>query len=106
MSKSYRVASPGHRMDGQIVDADNVTTCDRCDGSGKVSFNLGDWETAMVRCPDCGGLGVVLGYPTLSGPPTRVVEVPSADQARSGESPTNEGMGVPVRPGRADQAVA
>jgi len=82
-SPLYRVESLGHRMHGQIVDADNVTECDRCLGQGEV------WYTDDVYrpCPVCRGLGVVLGY-SSGGQPTRVVLVEAAPVvAGPGEEP-------------------
>lgn len=35
-----------------------MVNCSRCGGTGKIFKQLGNWQSEMVKCPDCNGTGI------------------------------------------------
>lgn len=60
-ARLYRVLEGPHR--GLLVGDDDSCECDECDGDGTTFPNDCEWP-----CPQCNGVGRVLGYPSVGRP--------------------------------------
>lgn len=65
----YRCALPKHAEAFGIVREDELTECERCEGEGGRSGSS-TWSNGVAfdydaECPDCLGLGKVIGYGLL-----------------------------------------